>query len=195
MVMEAIVRLNREGHPLPTVVEIGTAEGLGTMRYAGFCRLVIGVDTMQSGRPDVVSYEKEEMKTDEARVNLFFAHVRDLSKGQPNETGDDIVRLVIGSSSWKETLEQVERLLGGSKIDILVIDGVHHPVEAVRRDFVMYEPLVRPGGFVIFDDIYEEDCLTPYREALETGRYDEIERWRSSAPDTLQECGLLRKRV
>lgn len=194
MVMEAIVLLNREGRPLPIVIEIGTAEGLGTMRYAGFCRLVVGVDTMQSGRPDVVSYEKEEMTTDESLVNSFFGHVKDLSRGQPNETGGDIVRLVIGSSAWRETFEQVERLLNGSKADILVIDGIHHPVEAVRKDFVMYETLVRPGGYVIFDDLYEEDCLTPYREAVETGRYDEVERWRSSAPATLQECGLLRKK-
>jgi len=45
----------------------------------------------------------------------------------------------------------VRRALGGNQIDVLFIDG-DHSKNGVMRDYSMYEPLVRPGGAIIFDD-------------------------------------------
>lgn len=49
------------------------------------------------------------------------------------------------------TLEAVRRRLE-DKLDFLFIDG-DHSYEGVRRDFELYSPLVREGGFVAFHDI------------------------------------------
>lgn len=50
------------------------------------------------------------------------------------------------------TLERVRSILRGRHVDFLFIDG-DHSYEAVRRDFELYEPLVRPGGLVAFHDV------------------------------------------
>ncbi|MBU37734.1 MAG: methyltransferase, partial [Anaerolineaceae bacterium] len=49
---------------------------------------------------------------------------------------------------------QLLRLLDGDAIDFLFIDGDHR-YEAVRRDFQLYSPLLRPGGIVAFHDILQ----------------------------------------
>lgn len=36
-------------------------------------------------------------------------------------------------------------------VDILFIDG-DHSATAVKNDWALYSPLIRPGGFVVFDD-------------------------------------------
>lgn len=82
---------------------------------------------------------------------------------------DDRVHLVEGNSHTDEVLEKVENILHGKKIDFLYIDGDHH-YEAVKADFFFYEPLVREGGIVGFDDIMLTDWK--YREAgVEVNRF------------------------
>jgi len=51
-----------------------------------------------------------------------------------------------------ESLKRVESLLGGDRLDFLLIDG-DHTYDGVRMDFEMYAPLVREGGFIAFHDI------------------------------------------
>lgn len=55
-------------------------------------------------------------------------------------------------SQSPETLARVRAMLGGRLVDFLFLDGDHR-YEAVRRDFELYEPLVRPGGLVAFHDV------------------------------------------
>jgi cephalosporin hydroxylase len=50
------------------------------------------------------------------------------------------------------TVADVQRLLEGRLIDLLVIDG-DHTYEGVRRDYELWSPLVRPGGLIAFHDI------------------------------------------
>jgi cephalosporin hydroxylase len=183
MAMRAISLLNDEGHRLPTVIEIGTAEGFGTMRYAGFCSRVIGVDAMVSGRPDIVSNSEEAMDIDTAKRDAFIRNLQGLTDA----------KLIIGSSTWPSTITGVREALSGQQADLLIIDGCHHPESAVWRDFELYEPLVRSNGFVIFDDLYEVDIMNCYRRAQEERGYVEASRWGVSTPHILQECGLLRK--
>ncbi len=61
----------------------------------------------------------------------------------------------IRNGSQKDaTRVQLSRLLDGEAIDFLFIDGDHR-YEAVRRDFELYSPLLRPGGIVAFHDILQ----------------------------------------
>ncbi len=70
---------------------------------------------------------------------------------------------VLGNSGTPEVLEEVRRLTEGQTVDVLFIDG-DHAYEAVKRDFEMYSPLVRPGGLIMFHDImpapnHETECI------------------------------------
>jgi cephalosporin hydroxylase len=55
-------------------------------------------------------------------------------------------------SHQSSTLAALQQLLAGRPIDALFIDGDHH-YDGVRQDFLMYGPLVRPGGLIAFHDI------------------------------------------
>jgi predicted O-methyltransferase YrrM len=52
----------------------------------------------------------------------------------------------------ESTLEKTKRLLAGSKVDFLFIDG-DHSYDGVKKDFEMYRRLVRRGGIIAFHDI------------------------------------------
>ncbi len=182
MAVEAIHRLNTEENRLPIVIEIGCADGQGTMRYAGLCKKVIAIDAMVQGRPDIISDQKEHMNLDEAKLNDFQRRVSDFP-----------VELVIGSSTWDETVSKVQELLGNEKADLLIVDGCHHPFEAVWKDFELYSPMVKTGGYVIFDDLYEECIELAYKKCISELSYLEIDRWSIRNERILQDVGLLRK--
>lgn len=59
------------------------------------------------------------------------------------------------TSQHPETVAAVTNLLDGELIDFLFIDGGHHYLE-VKQDFELYSPLVRPGGLIMFHDIYND---------------------------------------
>lgn len=181
--MHCVAEHNREKDTLPTVIEIGCADGQGTCRFAGFTNMTICVDPMVGGRPDIVSLEKDDWITeDKSTMELFKRRVQDFP-----------VTLVKGCSLWKETLAEVGRILGNQKADILVIDGCHHPFEAVWGDFEAYYPFVRKGGFVVFDDLYEECIEQAFDKARSDHKMELVERWGVRRPDILQECAALRK--
>jgi cephalosporin hydroxylase len=62
------------------------------------------------------------------------------------------LELVNGSSYAPQTVERVRRILGGEKLDVLLIDGDHR-YEGVREDFLAYREFVRDGGYILFHDI------------------------------------------
>lgn len=184
MALEAIYRLNQEGHRKPVVIEIGTADGIGTRRIAGFCSKLIGIDAMVNGRPDIVSDQKQDMQLDQAKIDEFKLNTRNLP-----------VDLIIGCSCWPDVVERVTDLVWGATADgadLLIVDGCHHPFEAVWKDFELYSPLVRPGGYVIFDDLYEECIEQAHQKAISQG-YVQVDRWGVKTPHILQEVGLLKK--
>jgi cephalosporin hydroxylase len=61
--------------------------------------------------------------------------------------------LLFASSHSPQALEWVTGRLAGELLDVLYIDG-DHTYEGCMADWVDYHPLVRPGGLVIFHDIY-----------------------------------------
>lgn len=62
------------------------------------------------------------------------------------------IHLLRADSHKTETLEQVEAVLHGRKVDFLFIDG-DHTYEGVKKDFELYSPLVKKGGIIAFHDI------------------------------------------
>ena len=64
------------------------------------------------------------------------------------------LHLLQGDSHSGEMLGQVNAALVGQPLDYLFIDGDHR-YDGVKRDFVMYGPLVRKGGFIAFHDIVD----------------------------------------
>ena len=168
------------GH-LPSVIEIGCADGQGTMRYAGFCSYVICIDPMVNDRPDIHSVEYKEMVPDAEKFANFMRRNQEFP-----------VKLVQGCSMWPETLQRVREILAGERVDILVVDGCHHPFEAVIGDFDLYYPFVKQGVFVIFDDLYEECILQAYELARDRHSMTEVDRFYSPA-HVLQDTAVLRK--
>ncbi|MHA2046056.1 MAG: class I SAM-dependent methyltransferase [Candidatus Thorarchaeota archaeon] len=190
MTMQCINDLKFDlGDRLPIVVELGCADGQGTARYGGFCEHVICVDPMISGRPDIESYEEDWLTENAGKVKRFednTSHIR------------DNVTLIKACSAWPSTVESVVKALDGREIDILLIDGVHHPFEAVWKDFELYYPFVRSGGFVVLDDLYEKCILEVWNKAQKDLGFiphdrkalkGKFRKW----PDILQDTGALRK--
>jgi hypothetical protein len=62
------------------------------------------------------------------------------------------VRFVPRNSRHWNTRSELQRILDGRPIDLLVIDG-DHSYGGVRSDFEMYSGLVRAGGIIALHDI------------------------------------------
>lgn len=119
------------------VLEIGTDRG-GTLflwtRVAAPDAVLVSLDIQKMvgrlGRFSPFALVRKSFERDEQRVELI----------------DDVDSQDVG------TVERVRTVLGGKPVDFLFLDGDHR-YEAVRRDFELYEPLVRPGGVVAMHDI------------------------------------------
>jgi predicted O-methyltransferase YrrM len=57
-------------------------------------------------------------------------------------------------SDSRKAIPELKRRLDGGMIDILFIDG-DHSVYGATMDFILYLPLVVPGGYIIFDDFLD----------------------------------------
>ena len=134
--IRSLATLVRELRP-ERVLEIGTSGGgsfyLWT-RLAGDEATLISVDLPPSWALDD---PEETLKRD-----LFESFRR---SGQT-------LHFVRRDSHLAETRHEVLAILAGTPLDFLFIDG-DHSYQGVRRDFLDYVPLVRPGGLVAFHDI------------------------------------------
>lgn len=182
MTMRCISRLNDEENRLPLVCEIGCADGQGVMRYAGFCSEVICIDPMVESRPDIHSDSDDELPVDSSKLSLFNDRTKEFN-----------VKLIMGLSLSKKTIEEFKKVLGDRKLDILVVDGCHHPYEAVIGDFNAYYQFVKKGGYIIFDDLYEDCILQASATASTEHNLEVCSHWGVKRPDILQECLALRK--
>lgn len=62
------------------------------------------------------------------------------------------LHLIRANSTDDATILMVKNLLGGNKLDYILIDG-DHTYEGVKKDFEIYSPFVKKGGMIIFHDI------------------------------------------
>lgn len=70
--------------------------------------------------------------------------------------------MVYGNSQLPRTQRDVRAVLAGQPVDLLFIDA-DHTYLGVRRDFLAYGPLVRPGGLTVFHDICHHKELPEVR--------------------------------
>lgn len=82
---------------------------------------------------------------------------------------------VKAESQQPQTYATILAALAGRPIDFLYLDGDHH-YEAVKRDFELYQPLVRPGGLTVLDD-----AVITWNDTVEVHRlYAEVRNGRRS---------------
>ena len=62
------------------------------------------------------------------------------------------VKTILGNSHDQSTFEKLVRYLNGELVDFLFIDG-DHVYESVKQDYLMYQQIVRKGGWIGFHDI------------------------------------------
>jgi len=60
---------------------------------------------------------------------------------------------IVGNSISPETVAKVRAALGSELADAIFIDGDHR-ADALMADYSLYAPLVKPGGYVLFHDVY-----------------------------------------
>lgn len=97
--------------------------------------------------------------------------VQDTEETTPEVAAELGAQMVIAKSQDPWAHATVLEKLGGRAIDLLYIDG-DHMYPAVKRDWELYSPLVRPGGIIVLHDAVIEDNDTVevyqfYREIRE----------------------------
>ncbi|MHC4957925.1 MAG: class I SAM-dependent methyltransferase, partial [Planctomycetota bacterium] len=156
------------GHAAPrTMLEVGTRTGLSLLNKLAFLpdgapRVVFCFDLYcEQGSPSIV------------RRNLRSAKL-----------SDDGVFFIVGDS--RETLPAFAKEFAGLQLDYVLVDGSHVPEDAAI-DLKNAIPLVRPGGYLVFDDAGPSEpgsdghdlievwnaALAPYSGDFESRHYDE----------------------
>jgi len=64
------------------------------------------------------------------------------------------LRLLRGDSHSAEMVKRAEAALAGASVDVLFIDA-DHSYQGVKKDFLSYRHLARPGGLIVFHDILD----------------------------------------
>jgi predicted O-methyltransferase YrrM len=70
-----------------------------------------------------------------------------------------------GLSQDARTLKRVRAALGGESLDLLFIDG-DHSFKGVSGDFMLYSPLVKEGGLIMFHDIVPDHATRFGRDGI-----------------------------
>lgn len=131
------------------LIEIGTSYGReigdGMSPNVGHW---IAIDPMYHWVPDLppdLPFESE--KTDQDKVDEWH---RNSEAALP-----DVQRTLIIGKSWDVAADPARSpILSGSSV--LVIDGCHHPKEAVERDYWDFAPFMLDEHWVLFDDIHQD---------------------------------------
>ena len=127
-----------ESYKPKVILEIGSYKG-GTLfcfaKLAPENSLIISIDLPFWGNEKFFKY-------DNLIIKLFNNFVRE----------DQEIHLIRGYSQSIETINLIEKVLKGRKIDFLFIDG-DHSYEAVKSNFVNYLKFLNDNAIVAFHDI------------------------------------------
>lgn len=69
-----------------------------------------------------------------------------------------------GNSQQIDTLNKLKLLI--DEIDVLFIDG-DHSAQGLKKDFSMYSPMVKQGGYIIFDDYLDKEHSPQVKGAVD----------------------------
>ena len=133
------------GGALQNLEEIQEAiEYIGAARPRVFCE----IGTANGGTNFLIAHSLSSIETIVA-VDLYIMNVPVLrALLRPTQR----LHLFNGSSYNRATVERVRRTLRGQPVDLLFIDGDHR-FEGVKQDLLLYAPLMRDGGLIMFHDI------------------------------------------
>lgn len=137
------------------IMEIGTAKG-GTLfllsKIASKDALIISLDLPGGSFGGGYSLWK---------IPLYKSFAKDKQK----------IRLIRVDSHKVKSLQKIKKILKGKKLDFLFIDG-DHTYEGVKKDFELYQQLVRKGGKIAFHDIAVHDAaIIPTTQKCEVRRF------------------------
>jgi glycosyltransferase involved in cell wall biosynthesis len=139
---------------LKNYVEIGVYRGRSFFPMAYIAEqnacMAYGIDPYNfddAKENDLEEQKKEEVNTFLSRID-FSAMYDDVTSFQIENNLDKASKII------RETSEEAHPFFKNNQIeiDMLHIDG-NHDTEFVRKDAELYIPLVKNGGFIIFDDI------------------------------------------
>ena len=80
--------------------------------------------------------------------------------------------MVYGDSHDAATVERLQDVVAGDRVDVLFIDG-DHTLQGVKSDFECFSSLVRPGGVVAFHDI----CDHPHHPTVQVKAFWDTLDW------------------
>jgi hypothetical protein len=133
------------------IVEIGVYEGASTCFWSDFYLLhpesrLISIDPFTGSSEH---HEKPENYPELANIELT-------ARGNIAKSDNAAKIELIKGLSW-DVFPELNRRFGPEPwIDLLYIDGAHDPT-SVARDTILYVPMVKPGGIVLFDDYGHPD--------------------------------------
>lgn len=119
-------------HALRNVLEIGVAEGASLKIWEYLLEsdgLLVGIDN------------DSMVKASEYAKSVIAQSLKD-------------VKFILGSSTDPETFRQAQLYFPGQIVDFLFIDS-NHQYETTRKEYLMYGPMVKPGGIIAFHDVYQ----------------------------------------
>ncbi len=67
-------------------------------------------------------------------------------------SAEQSIHFIRGNSHELSTKEKAENLINKEKYDLIMIDA-DHSYEGVKRDFLLYSPLVKKGGIIVLHDV------------------------------------------
>lgn len=148
MTLRSVVAMGVKGKDL-SILEIGTLFGIGAgIMYDALAGQFNSVKlTLLDPLDGYYDNSSRDILTGQPVTEAVVR--RNLSMlGIPNEQVSIIKRL--------STDDEASDALKGSQFDVLIIDGDHSKA-GVKADFEIYGPLVKRGGFIIFDDYGTND--------------------------------------
>jgi predicted O-methyltransferase YrrM len=79
-------------------------------------------------------------------------------------TSDNLYEYIKGNSQSEETLKTLKNFI--DHIDVLFIDG-DHTLNGVKLDFNIYSPMVKSGGYIVFDDYNDMEFSPEVKVAVD----------------------------
>lgn len=127
------------------VLEIGTAFGIGAIEIYDIC--LGSFDNIHMTLIDPLAGHYGETLDNHARIPITRQIVESNMQrcAIPESNYTIIQRLSQDKSAMSEAASQ--------RYDVLVIDA-DHSYEGVKSDYINYRPLVKEGGYIVFDDYW-----------------------------------------
>jgi predicted O-methyltransferase YrrM len=112
-------------------------------------------------------------------IEMNWDRIKEFGKNSKKYYGkwildDDRSHFIHSKSYDPYAVESTRKILNGSKIDLLFIDG-YHDYKNVLSEFLLYKDLVRPGGIIAFHDILwrvNNNEISKFLKDLSGGKID-----------------------